>query len=44
MTSERWREVIRPNPWESRVPLYTGPGGYELGAFDDPCHLSNVVR
>ncbi len=43
MTTERWREVNKAN-WESRVPLHTGPGGYDLDAFDDPDHLSSVVR
>ena len=43
MQTDGWREVNKAN-WESRVPLHTGPGGYDLGAFDDPDHLSNVVR
>ena len=43
MTAESWREVNKAN-WESRVPLHTGPGAYQLGAFDDPDYLSNVVR
>lgn len=43
MTTDRWREVNKAN-WESRVPLHVGPGGYDLAAFDDPDHLSNVVR
>lgn len=30
--------------WESRVPVHTGPGGYHSSAFDDPDHLSDVVR
>jgi SAM-dependent methyltransferase len=38
-----WRSVNLAN-WESRVPVHTGPGGYELDAFDDPAHLSDVVR
>lgn len=43
MTVEVWREVNKAN-WESRVPLHTGPGGYDLDAFDDPGYLSDVVR
>jgi len=43
VTADDWREVNKAN-WESRVPLHTGPGGYELDAFDDPDHLSNAVR
>jgi SAM-dependent methyltransferase len=43
MTTDGWREVNLAN-WESRVPLHTGPGGYDLDAFDDPDHLSGVVR
>lgn len=43
MTANGWREVNKAN-WESRVPLHTGPGGYELEAFDDPDHLNNAVR
>jgi SAM-dependent methyltransferase len=43
MTTDGWREVNKAN-WESRVPLHTGPGGYQLGAFDDPDHLSDAVR
>jgi SAM-dependent methyltransferase len=38
-----WRAVNLAN-WESRVPVHTGPGGYDLSAFDDPEHLSAVVR
>jgi SAM-dependent methyltransferase len=38
-----WRTVNLAN-WESRVPLHSGPGGYHLDAFDDPHHLSGVVR
>jgi hypothetical protein len=30
--------------WESRVPVHTGPGGYDRTSFDDPAHLSTVVR
>ena len=43
MMADGWREVNKAN-WESRVPLHTGPGGYDLDAFDDPDHLSTVVR
>jgi SAM-dependent methyltransferase len=38
-----WRNVNRAN-WESRVPLHTGPDGYNLGSFDDPDFLSAAVR
>ena len=43
MRADDWREVNKAN-WESRVPIHTGPGGYDLDAFDDPDHLSKVVR
>ncbi len=43
MHREAWREVNKAN-WESRVPIHIGPGGYDLAAFDDPAHLSGVVR
>jgi SAM-dependent methyltransferase len=42
-SAEGWRELNRAN-WEARVPLHVGPGGYDLDAFDDPSHLSDVVR
>lgn len=30
--------------WEDRVPVHTGPGGYDLGRLvDDPDALSGVV-
>lgn len=35
-----WRELNLAN-WESRVPVHTGPGGYDLAAFDDAAHLSH---
>ncbi len=38
-----WRSINLAN-WESRVPIHTGPDGYDLAAFDDPTHLSAVVR
>ena len=38
-----WRSINLAN-WESRVPLHTGPDGYDLAGFDDPAHLSAVVR
>lgn len=41
--TEQWRAINLAN-WESRVSVHTGPGGYDLAAFDDPDHLSNVVR
>lgn len=30
--------------WQDRVAVHVGPGGYDLAAFDDPSHLSEVVR
>ncbi len=30
--------------WEDRVPVHLGPDGYPLDEFDDPDHLSRVVR
>lgn len=42
MSTMPWRETNLAN-WESRVPLHTGPGGYDLDAFDDPDHLGGVV-
>ena len=41
--AEDWRALNLAN-WEARVPLHTGPGGYDLAGFDDPQHLSSVVR
>jgi SAM-dependent methyltransferase len=41
--TEDWRAINIAN-WESRVPVHTGPGGYDRAAFDDPSHLSSVVR
>ncbi len=41
--TEDWRSVNLAN-WESRVPVHIGPDGYDLAAFDDPDHLSPVVR
>ena len=41
--STDWRAVNHAN-WESRVPIHTAPGGYDLAAFDNPDHLSAVVR
>jgi SAM-dependent methyltransferase len=38
-----WRAINLAN-WESRVPLHTGPDGYDIEAFDDPGYLSDVVR
>ena len=43
MAIENWREINLAN-WESRVPVHTGPGGYNLAAFDTPDHISDVVR
>jgi SAM-dependent methyltransferase len=41
--TDDWRNINLAN-WESRVPLHTGPDGYDLAAFDDAAHLSAVVR
>jgi SAM-dependent methyltransferase len=41
--TEDWRNINLAN-WESRVPLHTAPDGYDLASFDDPDHLSAVVR
>jgi hypothetical protein len=43
IVTEDWRETNLAN-WESRVPLHTGPDGYDLAEFDDPDYLSSVVR
>lgn len=40
---EDWRATNLAN-WEARVPLHVRPGGYDLAGFDDPRHLSSVVR
>lgn len=42
-TTAAWRETNLAN-WESRVPIHTASGGYELDAFEDPAHLSHIVR
>jgi SAM-dependent methyltransferase len=41
--SKDWRSINLAN-WESRVPVHTGPDGYDLASFDDPAYLSAVVR
>src|SRR6476619_2688027 len=41
--TDDWRSVNLAN-WEARVPLHTGPDGYDLAGFDDPEYLSPVVR
>ena len=41
--TENWRAINFAN-WESRVPVHTGPGGYERDAFEDPDYLSPVMR
>ncbi|HTC70162.1 MAG TPA: class I SAM-dependent methyltransferase [Acidothermaceae bacterium] len=41
--TDDWRALNLAN-WESRVPVHVGPGGYELTSFDDPSHLTTVVR
>ena len=43
MTYDEQRNANLAN-WEDRVPIHTGPDGYELAAFDDPNHISRVVR
>ncbi len=41
--TDDWRAVNLRN-WESRVAVHVGHGDYDLTAFDDPQHLSSVVR
>lgn len=41
--TEDWRTLNHAN-WESRVPVHTAADGYDLAAFDNPDHLSDVVR
>jgi SAM-dependent methyltransferase len=41
--TDDWRALNLAN-WESRVPVHVGPGGYQLTSFDDPSHLTTVVR
>jgi SAM-dependent methyltransferase len=41
--TDAWRELNLAN-WEARVPIHTAPDGYDLAAFDDPAHLTHVVR
>jgi SAM-dependent methyltransferase len=41
--TDDWRAINLAN-WESRVEVHVGPGGYQLDTFDDPTHLSRVVR
>ncbi len=36
--TDDWRRVNLAN-WESRVPVHTGPDGYEVAGFDDPGHF-----
>jgi SAM-dependent methyltransferase len=43
LVKRNWRAINLAN-WESRVPVHTGPGGYDRTSFDDPAHLSTVVR
>lgn len=43
MSTADWRAMNLAN-WESRVPVHAGAGGIDLSVFDDPDHLSNVVR
>ncbi len=41
--TDDWRNINLAN-WESRVPMHTGPDGYDLASFDQPSYLSAVVR
>ncbi|HEY0869553.1 MAG TPA: class I SAM-dependent methyltransferase, partial [Acidothermaceae bacterium] len=41
--TDDWRAINLAN-WESRVAVHVGPGGYSLDTFDNPTHLSSVVR
>jgi SAM-dependent methyltransferase len=41
--TEDWRSTNLAN-WESRVPVHIAPDGYDLASFDEPDHLSAVVR
>lgn len=41
--TENWRAINLAN-WQARVPIHAGPDGYDRAAFDDPTHLSAVVR
>jgi SAM-dependent methyltransferase len=43
VSTSDWRALNQAN-WDSRVAIHAGPGGYDLPAFDDPGHLSHVVR
>jgi SAM-dependent methyltransferase len=43
MGEEEWRSLNWAN-WEARVPIHVGPDGYDLAAFDDPAHISDIVR
>ena len=43
MALENWRDINLAN-WEARVAPHTGPDGYNLAAFDNPEHISDVVR
>ncbi len=43
MSIENWIAINKAN-WESRVAVHTGPNGYDLDAFDDPTHITDVVR
>jgi len=43
LVTENWRAINLAN-WEARVPIHSGPDGYDRAAFDDPGHLSAVVR
>ncbi|CAN1546335.1 AdoMet_MTases domain containing protein [Rhabdaerophilaceae bacterium] len=43
MAIENWRAINLAN-WESRVAVHAGPGGYDFAAFDNPEHISEVVR
>jgi hypothetical protein len=44
MSWEQWRADNLAG-WEDRVPIHTGPGGYDVaGLLADPARLTNTVR
>ena len=43
MSEPRYLSVNQAN-WDARAEVHVGPGGYDLGLFDDPGFLSQVVR
>ncbi|MGD9701718.1 MAG: class I SAM-dependent methyltransferase [Acidimicrobiia bacterium] len=38
------RRAVNLANWEDRVAVHAGPEGYDLAAFDEPGHISDVVR